>query len=111
VFIARALMADPKLLILDEPCAGLDPVAREHFLQSLQNLAHSRNSPALIFVTHHIEEIFPEISHVLLLKDGKILFQGPKIEILTSKNLSQTFGAPIRVRKRPKEDRWIMQLA
>ncbi|MEM8868307.1 MAG: ABC transporter ATP-binding protein [Verrucomicrobiota bacterium] len=110
VFIARALMADPKLLILDEPCAGLDPVAREHFLQSLQNLAQSRKAPALIFVTHHIEEIFPEISHVLLLKNGKVLAQGPKAEILNSSLLSAALGAPITVRKQPKAERWTIKL-
>lgn len=110
VFIARALMAEPKLLILDEPCAGLDPVARENFLQSLQILAKSRRAPALIFVTHHIEEIFPEITHTLLLKNGKVLAQGPKNEILNSQNLSKTFGSPVKIHKATDEDRWQLTL-
>jgi len=110
VFIARALMADPKLLILDEPCAGLDPVAREHFLQSLQKLTTLKRGPSLVLVTHHIEEIIPEITHVLVLKKGKVLAAGPKAEVLNSQNLSQAFGAELKVRKQPKQDRWTLQL-
>lgn len=110
VFIARALMSDPKLLILDEPCAGLDPVARERFLQSLQKLAQMKRGPALILVTHHIEEIIPEITHVLILKDGKVLAAGPKAEVLNSANMSQAFGADLKIRKQPKQDRWTLQL-
>ena len=68
VLIGRALMARPRVLILDEPCAGLDPAAREHFLQFIQRLGQPENSPTLIFVTHHVEEIMPVFSHVLLLK-------------------------------------------
>ncbi|MGJ8649087.1 MAG: ABC transporter ATP-binding protein [Opitutaceae bacterium] len=110
VFIARALMADPELLILDEPCAGLDPVAREHFIGSLRKLAQSKNAPGLILVTHHIEEIFAEISHVLLLKKGKVLASGCKHEVLNSKNLSQAFGAPVKARKRPNDLGWSLQV-
>lgn len=97
VFIARALMADPRLLILDEPCAGLDPVARARFLQKLSKLAGSKSSPGLVLVTHHIEEIIPEITHVLLLKSGKTFKAGPKAEILTAEHLSKTFGASVGV--------------
>ena len=68
VLIGRALMASPPLLILDEPCAGLDPVAREHFLQFLQRLARGQKPPTLVFVTHHLEEIMPVFSHVLILR-------------------------------------------
>ena len=68
VLIARALMARPQLLILDEPCAGLDPVAREKFLQFVNQLARHRRAPALVLVTHHVEEIMPRFSHVLLLR-------------------------------------------
>ena len=68
ILIGRALIARPRLLILDEPCAGLDPLAREHFLHFIQRLGSQRNSPALILVTHHVEEIVPIFSHVLLLK-------------------------------------------
>src|SRR5438874_9307146 len=71
VAIGRALMANPQLLILDEPCAGLDPVAREHFLQFLGRLAQTRNAPTLVLVTHHVEEIIPPFSHVLLLRKGE----------------------------------------
>ncbi|CAA6696880.1 MULTISPECIES: ABC transporter ATP-binding protein [unclassified Lentimonas] len=110
VFIARSLMARPKLLILDEPCAGLDPVAREQFLESLQTLALRKRGPRLVLVTHHIEEIFPEITHILLLKDGKVLAQGPKSKVLNSENLSQAFGAPLQVRRNHKADRWNLQL-
>ncbi|MGJ8652153.1 MAG: ABC transporter ATP-binding protein [Opitutaceae bacterium] len=111
VFIARALMADPELLILDEPCAGLDPVARKHFIGSLRKLAQSKNAPGLVLVTHHIEEIFSEISHVLILKNGKVLASGGKHNVLNSKNLSQAFGAPVRVRKRPNDAGWSLQVA
>lgn len=110
VFIARALMAKPDLLILDEPCAGLDPVARERFLINLQKLARKKRRPNLILVTHHIEEIFPEITHVLLLKNGKVLDQGPKADVLSSANLSKAFGATVRVRKSPGQERWNLQL-
>src|SRR6185312_14030367 len=70
ILIGRALMANPRVLILDEPCAGLDPAAREHFLQFLQRLGSKKNSLTLMLVTHHVEEIMPVFSHVLVLKDG-----------------------------------------
>jgi iron complex transport system ATP-binding protein len=97
VLIGRALMADPRLLILDEPCAGLDPVAREHFLQFLQRLTRSRNAPAVVLVTHHVEEIMPTFSHVIVLKRGRVIAQGPRDRILDSKTLSAAFGAPLRL--------------
>lgn len=99
VLIGRALMAKPCLLILDEPCAGLDPAAREHFLQFLQRLGKRKNSPTLVLVTHHVEEIVPVFSHVLALKGGKVLAAGKKLRILTAKMLSQTFAARVRLRK------------
>src|SRR3989442_14420921 len=74
VLIARALMARPALLILDEPCAGLDPVARERFLHFLGRVGRKRAPPALVLVTHHVEEIMPVFSHVLLLHPGAVLF-------------------------------------
>ena len=95
VLIGRALMAEPKLLILDEPCAGLDPVAREHFLQFIRRLAARRDAPAMILVTHHVEEIIDAFSHVLILKSGEVLAAGRREEILTSKNLSRAFGAAV----------------
>jgi iron complex transport system ATP-binding protein len=98
ILIGRALMARPELLILDEPCAGLDPVAREHFVQFLERLARRRGAPTLLLVTHHVEEIMPAFSHVLVLAGGRVLAQGPKPRVLTSATLSRAFGAPVRLR-------------
>ena len=98
VLIARALMAKPRLLILDEPCAGLDPVAREKFLQLIEALARKRNSPALVLVTHHVEEIMPAFTHALLLREGRVLAAGPRERVLTSANLSAAFGARLKLR-------------
>jgi iron complex transport system ATP-binding protein len=100
ILIGRALMARPRLLILDEPCAGLDPLSREHFLQFIQRLGGSKNSPTLILVTHHVEEIMPVFSHVLLLKKGRVLGAGPRDRILASGPLSETFGAKVALRRR-----------
>jgi iron complex transport system ATP-binding protein len=95
VLIGRALMAKPELLILDEPCAGLDPVAREQFLQFLERLAHDRGAPALVLVTHHVEEIMPGFSHVLILKAGRVLASGAKAQVMSAGALSEAFGAKI----------------
>ena len=100
VLIGRALMAKPRLLILDEPCAGLDPAAREHFLQFLQRLGHRRTSPTLVLVTHHVEEIMPVFSHLLVLRNGRILAAGRKAEALTASVLSRAFDATVKLRKR-----------
>lgn len=97
VLIARALMAKPALLILDEPCAGLDPVARDEFLEFVNRFATDRKSPALIFVTHHVEEIENVFTHALLLKEGKIVAEGTKKTVLTSHNLSVAFNAPLKL--------------
>jgi len=99
VLIARALVAQPALLILDEPCAGLDPVAREHFLQFLDRLGRQRVGPALVLVTHHVEEIMPVFSHVVALKAGHVLASGPKKTVLTTRVISEAFGGAARVRK------------
>jgi iron complex transport system ATP-binding protein len=100
VLIGRALMACPRLLILDEPCAGLDPAAREHFLQFLQRLGRGKSAPTLVLVTHHVEEIMPVFSHVLILKAGKILAAGKKAPTLNAASLSAAFDAPIRLQKK-----------
>jgi iron complex transport system ATP-binding protein len=100
VLIGRSLMARLRLLFLDEPAAGLDPVAREDFLQFLDVLAATRHAPTLVLVTHHIEEIAPLFTHVLLLRDGRTLAAGPKASVLTTANLSATFNAPVAVRCR-----------
>jgi iron complex transport system ATP-binding protein len=102
VLIGRALMAKPRVLILDEPCAGLDPAAREHFLQFIQRLGARKNSPTLVLVTHHVEEIMPVFSHLLVLKSGKVLAAGKKPAVLNSKNLSQTFGAKVKLKLKSK---------
>ncbi|MBE7558981.1 ABC transporter ATP-binding protein [bacterium] len=94
VLVARALVGRPGLLILDEACAGLDPVAREALLSDLGELAQDPDAPTLLVVTHHLEEIGPWITHVLLLARGEVLAAGPLRETLTSHNLSQAFGRP-----------------
>ena len=99
VLIGRALMARPRLLVLDEPCAGLDPAAREHFLNFLQRLGNSKNAPTLVLVTHHVEEIMPVFSHLLMLKNGGILASGTKAEALTAPKLSIAFGEGMRLRQ------------
>jgi iron complex transport system ATP-binding protein len=100
VLIGRALMARPRLLILDEPCAGLDPVAREQFLKFLNDLARRPGSPALLLVTHHVEEITPAFTHALVLRAGAVVAAGPKARIVTPAVLSRAFGARIRVETR-----------
>lgn len=91
VLIARALMAEPRLLILDEPCAGLDPVAREEFLRFVETLARRPRGPALVFVTHHVEEITPAFTHVLLLRGGEVFAAGNRKSTLTARNLRGVF--------------------
>lgn len=97
ILLARALISRPKLLLLDEPCAGLDIVAREHFLRILSVLPSELPEPlTIILVTHHLEEITPLFSHVLLLKDGSSLAQGCVREVLEDDKLSKLFGVPIK---------------
>ena len=98
ILIARSLMARPKLLILDEPCAGLDPVAREEFLWFVEGLARRRSGPSLVLVTHHAEEIMPAFTHALVLRDGRVFASGPKVGVVTTRTLSGAFGARVRVR-------------
>ena len=100
ILICRALMAKFQVLILDEPCAGLDPVAREHFLQWLQTLATAPLSPSLVLVTHHVEEILPCFSHVLLLRQGRVLASGRRGEVLTGEKLSAAYGSGVTLEMR-----------
>jgi iron complex transport system ATP-binding protein len=91
VQIARALMTDPELMLLDEPAAGLDLTGREQLVRSLSQLATSEGAPAMVLVTHHVEEIPPGFTHALLLKQGRIVSAGPITEALTAQTLSETF--------------------
>jgi iron complex transport system ATP-binding protein len=97
VLIARALMNAPHLLILDEPCAGLDPAARERFLEDLGRFVERPETPTLVIVTHHIEEIPAFVRHALVLKDGRTLAQGAIAEVLRADVLGEAFGRPCRV--------------
>jgi iron complex transport system ATP-binding protein len=97
VLIARSVMTDPELLLLDEPAASLDLGSREELLQLLSEFARSAKAPAIIMVTHHVEEIPKGFTHALLLAKGRVVAKGRLDEILTSKRLSETFGLPLDV--------------
>ena len=97
VLIARALITRPDALVLDEPTAGLDPVARHRFMESVRRLA--RQGTTLILVTHHIDEIIPEIRRVVLLRNGKVAFDGAVDEALTAERLTNVFGGPLVVER------------
>jgi iron complex transport system ATP-binding protein len=95
VLIARSMMTDPELLLLDEPAAGLDLGGREELLARLEDLANDPDSPALVLVTHHVEEIPRGFSHCLILSEGKVVDSGLLSDTLTSENLSKAFGQSI----------------
>jgi len=97
VQIARALMTDPEVLLLDEPAAGLDLAGREELVGALSELAADPASPVLVLVTHHVEEIPPGFTHLLLLGDGTVEAAGPIEEVLTAENLSKAFGMDLLV--------------
>jgi iron complex transport system ATP-binding protein len=97
VQIARALMTDPELLLLDEPAAGLDLGGREDLVSRLAELAHDPDAPALVLVTHHVEEIPPGFTHALLLREGTIVAQGLLGDTVTSEQLSKTFDVSLTV--------------
>ncbi len=97
VLLARALMAAPKLLILDEPCTGLDIFAKESFLMLVDNIAKAEDSPTIIYVSHHIEEILPLFSNTLLLKNGSVHSSGKNENVLTNDNLINFFDRTIEV--------------
>jgi iron complex transport system ATP-binding protein len=98
VLIARALAHRPRALLLDEPCAGLDPAARHHFLDMLRGVA--RSGVALLLITHHIEEILPEIDRIVMLRGGRLDRDGAKADLLTGDGLTRLFGLPMTVTER-----------
>ena len=104
VQIARALMSDPELLLLDEPAAGLDLGGREDLVSTLSVLANDPGSPATVLVSHHVEEIPPGFTHALLLRAGEVVAQGPVDDVITAINLSAAFGMPLLVRH--EDGRW-----
>jgi iron complex transport system ATP-binding protein len=97
VQIARALMTDPELLLLDEPAAGLDLGAREDLVRRLAELAADPDAPALVLVTHHVEEIPAGFTHAMLMREGGVIAQGLLHATLTEENLSKTFGLTLRL--------------
>jgi iron complex transport system ATP-binding protein len=104
LLLARALMADPELLLLDEPAAGLDLPGREGLVGALVSLARDRPALPTVTVTHHLEEIAPSVTHALLLGEGRVLAAGPIDDVLTSRHVSACFGVPVEVTGR--RGRW-----
>ncbi len=107
VLLARALMISPELLLLDEPCAGLDMGARERLLSQLGALARDPTAPPIVMVTHHVEEIPVAFTHALLLRQGQVLTSGPLDQALTGPALSQCFGLSLSLHS--QGGRWVSQ--
>jgi len=105
VQIARALMTDPELLLLDEPAAGLDLGGREDLVSTLSVLAMDPDAPATVLVSHHVEEVPPGFSHALLLQAGHVVAAGPIDRVLTAEHLSNAFGMPLVVER--ADERWV----
>lgn len=100
VLIARALITHPRLLLLDEPCSGLDPVARERFLAFIQSIGSRREAVPLVLVTHHVEEIMPVFTHALVLGGGRVIDAGPIRSVLDSRTLGRAFDTELKVVRR-----------
>ena len=98
VLIARALMSRPRLLLLDEPCSGLDIFSREQFLKAIEGLCRRAKGPNLLYVSHRVEEIIPGLTKVLLLRRGEVHSQGDAASVLITENLSDFFEIPVEVR-------------
>ncbi len=109
VLLARALMADPELLLMDEPAAGLDLGARERLLAHLADLAADPAVPPLVLVTHHLEEIPPGVTHAALLRDAALVGAGPVADVLTGEAVSHAFGVSLAVERR--DERWTARSA
>ncbi len=105
VQIARSLMADPELLLLDEPAAGLDLGGREDVLTRIAALARDPKAPVLVMVTHHVEEVPEGFTHAMLMRRGAVLASGPVDDVFTERNLSRCFGVPLIVERRAA--RWM----
>lgn len=97
VLIARALMSDPEILILDEPTNGLDFIAREALLETVERIGESKNGPTILYVTHHVEEILPIFQKTLLLRKGRVFASGKTIDMISSSTLSSFFELPVEV--------------
>ncbi len=109
VQIARALMTDPELLLLDEPAAGLDLAGRESLVETIAGIVADSDAPATVLVTHHLEEIPPGMTHALLLKHGRVVAAGPIDETLTDALMSETFDVPLAVSR--VDGRWTARAA
>ncbi|MEV1023708.1 ATP-binding cassette domain-containing protein [Streptomyces sp. NPDC050264] len=105
ILIARALMANPALLLLDEPFNALDLPSREDLIDTMRQLAYGRPELATVTVTHHLEELSPAISHALLLREGRVLARGPVEEVLTAERMTACFGRPVEVTRHA--GRWL----
>ena len=108
VQLARSLMTDPEILLLDEPAAGLDLGGRETLVRDLAELAGDPRSPVIVLVTHHVEEVPPGFTHALLLRAGRVVAAGPLDEVLTDDALSQAFDVPLTVER--VGNRWMARL-
>ena len=100
VQIARSLMADPELLLLDEPAAGLDLGGREDLLQRIGGLLRDARAPVMVMVTHHVEEVPHGFTHAMLMRKGEVDAAGPLSDVFTERNLSRTFGVPLQLERR-----------
>jgi iron complex transport system ATP-binding protein len=109
VQIARSLMPDPELLLLDEPAAGLDLGGREDLLRRISVLATDPQAPMIVLVTHHVEEVPEGFTHAMLLRKGTVLAAGPVRQVFTERNLSKCFGVPLLVERRAA--RWTAHAA
>jgi iron complex transport system ATP-binding protein len=109
VQIARALMPDPELLLLDEPAAGLDLGGREDLLRRIARLARDPAAPTIVMVTHHVEEVPEGFTHAMLMRRGSVLAAGPVTDVFTEGNLSKCFGVPLIVEQR--QGRWSARAA